>query len=279
MIELHAGELRLTLRPDLGGSVAGLWHGATPVLRSSEPDALTGPRQSAGFALVPYSNRLGLRRFRWQGVDYTTAANFEDSPHSLHGVGWLKAWEVVQASAEQCELVCQHQPDAHWPFAFEARQRLILRPEGLRLELSVTNRAEHAQPLGLGWHPYFPKRSRSRMRIQVTGRWDTDAMQLPTRKMEQAGIDGDVAHMAFDHCFDGWSGEARVRDERLALRLSSSMPRLVVYTPPSSDYFCIEPVSHVSNAIHMDDPSRHGLEAVAPTATRSAWVQLDVATI
>ena len=67
--ELHVGALRLALRPDLGGAVAGLWHRETPILRSSEPGRLEGPRQSAMFPLLPYSNRLGYRRFRWRGHD------------------------------------------------------------------------------------------------------------------------------------------------------------------------------------------------------------------
>ncbi len=62
--ELHAGALRLAVRPDLGGSVAGLWHGETPILRSTEPARLERSRQSAMYPLLPYSNRLGYRRFR-----------------------------------------------------------------------------------------------------------------------------------------------------------------------------------------------------------------------
>ena len=90
--ELHAGALRLALRPDLGGCIAGLWHRDTPILRSTEPAALDGvARRPACFPLVPYSNRLGYRRFRWKGSDYTTQPNFDDNPHSVHGVGWLRA--------------------------------------------------------------------------------------------------------------------------------------------------------------------------------------------
>src|SRR5687767_11991288 len=98
-LELRAGALRLALRPDLGGSIAGLWHGDLPVLRSTEPADLTLPRSSASYPLVPYSNRLGYRQLRWQGRDYTTAANFGDNPHSVHGIAWLRAWDVVASDA------------------------------------------------------------------------------------------------------------------------------------------------------------------------------------
>ena len=36
----------------------------------------------------------------------------------------------------------------------------------------------------------------------------------------------------------------RIRDERLSLRLTSSLSHVVVYTPRDRDYFCVEPVSH-----------------------------------
>jgi len=277
--ELHAGALRLALRPDLGGCVAGLWHRHLPVMRSGDPAALTGARQSASFPLVPYSNRLGYRRFRWKGAEHTTQPNFDDSPHSLHGVGWRRPWEIVSSSAVDVVLRYRHAPDGDWPFAFEARQYFTLTPEAMRVQMVLDNLDRVAQPVGLGWHPYFPKRERSRLHIECEGRWDPDAAQLPVRKVAQGSIDGDVQHMNYDHCFDGWRGAARIRDEKMSLQLSSNLRRLVVYTPPQRDYYCVEPVSHVSNAIHMADPFAHGLLSVEAGASADAWMQIDVAVL
>jgi aldose 1-epimerase len=142
--------------------------------------------------------------------------------------------------------------------------------------MTCTNTGTAPQPVGLGWHPYFPKRARSRLHVECSARWDKDAQDLPVRAVPLPGLDGDVAHMDFDHCFDGWRGAARIRDERFALTLTSSLDRLVVYTPPTRDYFCVEPVSHVNNAIHMADPLAHGLRSLAPGEAMHAWMQLDV---
>jgi len=279
IFELHAGALRLALRPDLGATIAGLWHRQTPVLRSSEPAALEAPRAAACYPLVPYSNRLGHRRFRWKGNEYTTQPNFEGSPHSLHGVGWLRPWQVVASSGLEVVFELNHPGDADWPFAFQARQYFTLAPQSLHVAMTFTNTAEVAQPVGLGWHPYFPKRARSRLHAECAGRWEPDAQELPVRRVAQQGIDGDVAHMDFDHCFDGWRGPARIRDEKFSLQLTSSLDRLVVFTPPQRDYFCVEPVSHVSNAIHMAEPLAHGLASVAPGEAVDAWMQLDITVI
>ncbi len=277
--ELNVGALRLVLRPDLGGCIAGLWHDGLPVLRSNDASALSASRASGCYPLVPYSNRLGYRRFRWMGQDHSTVANFDDSPHSVHGVAWQRPWQLLSASATEAEIAYEHEADAHWPFAFTVRQRFVLTPESLTVELSFSNRAAVAQPVGLGWHPYFPKRPRSRLHIELSDRWESDATGLPTRRVPQPGIDADVAHLGFDHCFDGWQGAARIRDEKLSLKLSSSLNRLVVYTPATRDYFCVEPVSHVSNAIHMTDPLAHGLRSVEAGAATSAWMRLDIAPV
>jgi aldose 1-epimerase len=277
--ELHAGALRLALRPDLGGAVAGLWHGSTPILRSTEPAALSAAREAAMYPLVPYSNRLGYRRFRWRGRDYTTAANVTDSPHSLHGIGWQRPWRIVSSSALEVVLELVHGGDADWPFAFTARQYFSLNADSFGVRLQVTNDGDIDQPVGLGLHPYFVKRSRSRLHIDLSHRWDTDPTLLPTRKVAQPGIDSDLSHLDFDNCFEGWRGPARIRDERFSLQLTSSLPYLVVYTPARHDYFCVEPVSHVSNAIHMADPAAHGLVALAPGATLEGWLKLDIAVL
>jgi len=282
-LELNQGPLRLALRPDMGGSVAGLWREGLEVMRSTEPAALASAREGACYPLAPYSNRLGYRRFRWQGVDYSTQPNFGDSPHSVHGVAWQRPWTVERhsqgAQSSEAELRYAHTADADWPFPFELRQRFVLTADALEMHFSFTNLATHAQPVGLGWHPYFPKRHRSRLHVELTDRWESDASGLPTRRVPQPGIDGDVAHLAFDHCFEGWRGPARLRDEKLSLRLTSSLPYLVVYTPDTKPYYCVEPVSHVSNALHMSEPGAHGLRSLDAGSVLDAWMRLEVSAV
>jgi aldose 1-epimerase len=279
-LELRAGSMRLALRADLGGCLAGLWHGELPVLLSTESADLRAVRPCASYPLVPYSNRIGFCHFRWHGHDFSTLPNFDDSPHSLHGVGWQRPWRVVAQDAASAQLALRHDGDAHWPFAFDAEQHVELAPQSLMLRLRITNTDSRAAPAGLGWHPYIPRRPRSRLHAELTDRWERDpATQLPTRRVAQPGIDADVAHLDFDHCFEGWRGAARLRDEKLSLRLSSSLPYLVVYTPPHKPHYCVEPVSHVSNALQMADPRAHGIRELAPGESFEAWMQLDVARV
>ena len=276
-IELRAGDLRLALRPDLGGSMAGLWLAGTAVLRSTEPADLTAASLSGCYPLVPYSNRVGRCQFHWLGQDHLTRLNYSDKLHSLHGVAWQRPWSVLSCADSQAELELKHAPDADWPFAFTVRQRFVLTAQALQVHLHFTNQHHHAQPVGLGWHPYFPKRAMSHLDIDVSTRWDNDAVGLAAHQVAQPGIHQAVSELTFDNCFGGWTGTARIRDEQLSMQLTSSTSRLVVFTPPHRPYYCVEPVTHVSNAIQMADPAAHGLQTVEPGGTHEAWMRLEPA--
>jgi aldose 1-epimerase len=275
-IELRAGVLRLALRPDLGGAIAGLWHEGVPVLRSIEPHTLHEACHSASYPLVPYSNRIALGRFPWAGKDWSARIAAEQGPHALHGVGLQRAWGVAETGPDRVVLTLAHPGDDLWPFAFEATQHVVLAESGVELTLAATNRASHPAPMGLGWHPFFPLRARSRIHAELDGRWDADATLLPVAHVSQHGIDADVAHLDFDNCFTGWQGEARIRDEKFSLAMSSSLRYLVVYTPRDKDYFAVEPVSHVNNALNMPDPAAQGVLTLEPGESASAWMKLEL---
>jgi len=154
-IELRAGELRLALRPDLGGCIAGLWLGglrccAAP---SRHNCRRRGLRAATRWCRIPTA---WLPALSLAGKDYSTEANFDDSPHSVHGVAWQRPWQELSASDTQAEIAYAHEPDAHWPFAFEVRQRFVLDAGSLEMHFAFSNKAGQPQPVGLGWHPYFP---------------------------------------------------------------------------------------------------------------------------
>ena len=267
--------------PERGGCIVGLWHGDLPVWQGSDPAGglPAHARESACYALAPYANRLALRRFRWLGLEHTIAPSADDAgPHAIHGVARQQPWQVEQVGTDRAELRMAHRADAHWPFGFELHQTFELSAEALTLRLRFTNTDEvHHQPVGLGWHPRFARRGHSRLHAELSDRWETDPTGLPTRRVPQPGIDAETAYLDFDHCFEGWRGAARIRDEKLRMSLTSSLPYLVVNAHPTQASFCVEPVSHVSNAIHMADPLAHGLRKLAPGESTEAWMTLSVA--
>ena len=276
-VALAFQDFSLSLRPDLGGCVEGFWLGDVPVLRSTPHNELNTVRSCASYVLAPFSNRIGLGRFDWQGIAYQLAQNFPPEPHAIHGVAWQRGWQVVEASAAHARLSYQHTGDAAWPFAFDCVQSVRLGANGLTMELNITNRHSAAAPVGGGWHPYFVKRQNSHVRFLAQTRWEMGLDKLPTQRMANPGLDTTCTKLDVDHCFSGWSGGAELSDELLSIRITSNLRHLVVFTHPSREFVAIEPVSHVNNAINMlHESSELGLAVLDPGQTWSAQMAIDV---
>jgi aldose 1-epimerase len=280
MIRLEAGPLACDIVPQLGGCIAGLWHDRAPVLRSSDAAQLSTARQAGSYALVPFSNRIAQASLEWQGTLYPLVRNNGDEPHAIHGVGWQRPWEVLEHEGNYALLSYEHRPDESWPFAFDCSQTFRLTPHSLELTLSLTNQSGEPAPAGLGWHPFFIKRPGSHLAFRAQGRWEMDEDKLPTHRSPSLGIDADVARLDVDHCYDEWDGAAILRDDVVAVRVTSSLSRLVVFTKPSRDSIAIEPVSHVNNALALaqagGDAAQLGLVTLAAGETLSAEMSIHV---
>jgi aldose 1-epimerase len=248
---LTAGSFRCEIIPEMGGCIAGLWFDGIAVLRSPSAAHLPSVRQSGSYPLVPFSNRVGHASLLWNGTSHPLVKNFGDEPHAIHGVGWQRPWGLLEADDRFALLSYEHKPDTSWPFAFDTSQAFRLTDNALELTLSITNQSATPTPVGLGWHPYFVKRAASHIAFEATGRWEMDALKLPTQRLGSMGLDQDCASLDVDHCFDGWSGALHLRDETLSVRVTSPLTRLVVFTNETKDFVAIEPVSHVNNAINL----------------------------
>ena len=280
-LTLLNGHLRCDLSPDLGGCVAGLWFGEQQVLRSTPASELQNVRVSGSYPLIPYSNRVGYRLLHWAGQDYVLPQNFAPEPHSIHGVGWERAWAVEEASASHAVLAYRHAADVAWPFAFDSRQTLTLAGDALELQMSITNRADVTAPVGLGWHPYFAKSAATQIRFATAGRWEMGADKLPTQRLSHTGLDTDCRSLEVDHCFDGWDGQLQLEDGGLRIRVTSDLGCLVVFTTPGRDSIAIEPVSHVNNALALArqtgvTPESLGLRVLQSGETFTARMRIQV---
>jgi aldose 1-epimerase len=280
MLSLQAGALRCDIEPQLGGCIAGLWLGSEPVLRATPAAELTSARQSGSYALVPFSNRVGEATLQWQGTQHPLVRNNGAEPHAIHGVGWQRPWTVLQEDTQHVMLSYEHRPDAGWPFAFDCSQTLRVREGALEMVLALTNQHAQPAPAGLGWHPYFAKRERSRISFSATGRWEMGEDKLPTARKPSRGLDADCGFLDVDHCFDGWDGVAHLRDERLHVRIRSNLSRLVVFTNDTRPFIAIEPVSHVNNAVNLYAAGRPadelGLRVLEPGETMMAQMTIEV---
>lgn len=281
LLTLQCDALRCEIKPALGGSVAGLWWGDVQVLRSVAGASMHSVRESASFPLVPFSNRVGHGQLQWAGTGHPLVKNFAPEPHTIHGIGWERPWQVLESGPQMALLSLEHKADAAWPFDFDASQAFKLSATGLEMSLSLTNQSHAPAPVGLGWHPYFAKRPSMRVKMGSTGRWEMGDDKLPTHRIAHAGLDTDFAALTVDHCFDGWDGTVVLTDALMRTTIRSGLGYVVVFTNPERDNIAVEPVSHVNNALALApqlgvSPESLGVRVLQPGETFSCDMTIDV---
>ena len=107
--------------------------------------------------------------------------------------------------------------------------------------------------------------------------WLTDETYLPTERVPcpdhwnlSAGADVDVDGLLCDNQFEPWNRRARIvwpeENMSVALAASEGLERLVVYAPKGEDFFCVEPVSHMTGAFNRaaDGEANTGMRLLAP---------------
>lgn len=284
MLTLVSGASSLVVAPEFSAAVTGWMLGGTALLRRALPQATVGgDRHAMGcFPLLPYGNRIGHGRFRWRGVDYRLARNFGDSEHTIHGIGWQRAWSLAQTDAGSATLTLDHQPDNSWPFAFQASVDYSLSPAGLTVTIRLTSLHDAPAPAGIGLHPFFPKRHDPKLRFDASAVWENDDDCMPLRHgpVPEAWHHSDpwaIAQSRLDNCFTGWHGVADIDAGPASLRIEADavFRNLQVFTPSWADFFCVEPVSHVPDALNRPDlAAEQAMQILAPGETLAGTVRL-----
>ncbi len=258
---LRSGSAECEIWPHAGGSIARWAIGNQQMFRPLSTATSDGisPLDMASFPLVPYSNRIGFGRFAFGGNAIELEPNFAPEPHAIHGIGWTAEWETIFATDSEIALRLKHQSDTHWPWSFEAQQRITLSYDRLTIEMSVRNLSDQVVPLAFGHHPYFECEGAA-LWFDAEHVWFSGEHGLPSHAAAPCGVfdfekGGRVQGRILDNGFAGWDGKAMISwdDRPLNLEIVANMQAAVVYIPKDGDYFCFEPVPHIINALNLPD--------------------------
>ena len=279
---LEGGDYRLTFDADAGGILRSLTWRGLDLLRPS-PDGSSDPLQSAMFPLVPFSNRLSAEPLI-DGVAASLPRYIEGEPFAIHGFGWQLAWEVAEEGPSMAELHLEDERSP-WPSSYRAIQRLALDENGFTANLCISNKGTAPLPAGIGFHPYFPVGD-AEMAMGIEGKWEKDSRGLPESLVPsgwERGAFKNVGDTRLDHSFSGWDGTAHirwpVRNLSVELTASGTLREAVIYVP-DDDYFCVEPVSHLTDAMFAKDPAKQrGWRVLAPGQTLSGSMTLSASTL
>ncbi len=277
VVTLKAGDYELELCPEGGGCMTVFRYRGIDVMRPAGDEYWQNhePRAAASYPLVPFSNRIADGRAVFEGEIYRFPINMPPEPHSIHGDGWRAAWQLE--AVEPARAVLVHEP-SNVPFPYRSRQVFEVSESGLNASLEITNTGDKRIPAGFGHHPYFPRTDGLTLEMAASDVWLPDERKLPATKVNVPD-DWDfstakrLAPLDLDHDFTGGNGKVMMHWPETGLSLMIETDKIfrhvVIYVPPGRDYVCVEPVTHVANAVNLAAAGRTdtGLETLDPGET------------
>ena len=142
-------------------------------------------------------------------------------------------------------------------------------------------------PAGFGLHPYLRCEDGAVLDMDCTQRIDLDDALLFAGLLPLTSSDnfsqGCRLTGAWDAVFGGWQGSARLKHDAWALEITADpiFGNLILYRSAQGAFVCLEPVSHVPDAInHPDLPQALGMRVLqsgetiagAVTITPTLWL-------
>ncbi|WP_237214636.1 aldose epimerase family protein [Falsiroseomonas oryziterrae] len=265
-MELRAGDAVAVLRPDLGAALTRLDHAGRPLIVPVPNGADPNTGFHGAYVMAPWTNRLDAGRIVVAGIEHRMAINRPDENTALHGFLRELPWSVESSGSDHAVLACAFD---RAPFAGTARLEVRLADDHLALALRLTNRGAAPTPMGLGWHPFFPRPAGTRLHAATRIVFGRDARTLPVAPRPCAGLNGgDAVLVGLDTHFAGWDGHARLDwPDGRGLTLGASgawATNLQVFAPPSGSVIAVEPVSHAPDAPNRPAAAAHGAMHVLP---------------
>ncbi|MGE0005792.1 MAG: aldose 1-epimerase [Parvibaculaceae bacterium] len=278
LVTLARGDMALAVAPACGARIASFTMRGLDILRPASASGLRSGRcyEFAGFPLLPYSGPVFGGGFRFNGEFFPLGRTVPEEPTATHGEAWIRPWQTVVQDADRLVLRMDHHPaDGEFPFAFRGEITFALHDDGLSIGIILSCRDHRPMPVGIGFHPYFPKSPGTMMHFDATGLWPPDSEEsvglscgplLPGLDFTQPR---DVSAMVLDRCYEGWGGKAELAyadGRRVAIAADGALRKLQIYDAWDYPYICIEPVSNANdgfNRLALGAPC-HGVHVLEP---------------
>lgn len=262
ILSLSSGDFSAAVSPVAGGSLLYWRKGGEDLTRPASAGAVErkAADETSMFPLVPYSNRIRGGFFIYWGIKRSVPKNHPAVADPLHGEGWQRAWNVVQASGDFVKLSFGHNGRNGFPFAYEAEQEFTLKDNQLTVSLTLTNKGGIPMPCGLGWHPFFPKDDDTVVCFKTKNVWAHESapprerpIKTPPEWQFEKGLK--ISELELDTCFGGFDGKAELiwpsRNRKINMTAYSDFGHVVVWSPEGEDFFCVEPVTNATDAFNL----------------------------
>ena len=230
--------------------------------------------QNTSFPLIPFSNRINKGFFTFRKKKIKLPLNFHPEPHAIHGHGWEMKWNVIEVKDNFAILEYEYFSD-EWLFPYLARQIFELDEFNLTITIQIKNIGKFDMPAGLGLHPYFVRTPNSIVTAETKKMWINDSENIPIllKKVPETKLLSNGLHInknELDNLFTGWDHKVTISWPEWKLRLSMEtkppLDYLIIYSPTGEDFFCVEPVSNVTDGFNMmeNNIKGHGTKILNP---------------
>ncbi|MGW6415741.1 gluconokinase, GntK/IdnK-type [Streptomyces sp. NPDC055055] len=137
----------------LGGALREYVVGGRSLLDGfSAESAITGGR---GQLLVPWPNRVGDGRYRFEGRSLQLPLSEAEKGNAIHGLLRWSLWTPLARTDDSVLLGTTLCPQPGYPFLLDVRVEYRLGPEGLGVAVRAVNTGTETAPYGVGQHPYL----------------------------------------------------------------------------------------------------------------------------
>jgi aldose 1-epimerase len=258
ILGLENSLLRLDVAPSLGGAVLKFEAKRSAALPEPifRPTSLSdvnaaefNPNTSSCYPLVPWVSRLSPPVLPTSTGSLLIPPNRSNEEFPLHGWGAYHEWNIVSRTERSLSLGLEHMG----PPPFAAQMDYLLSENMLTISLSVTNMLDRAVGLGLGFHPWLPRRPSGKLCAPADFVWMSGANKIPIfAEKPKAGWrfsdERSLPQSDIDHGFGGWNGTAHYNwqadDGLWNLSFGSDCSDYIIYAPANETVFCFEPTSH-----------------------------------
>jgi aldose 1-epimerase len=244
ILTLHASDATTTIHPGAGARIGQISVAGQPLLVGVPSLGDRHAMAWGAYPMVPWAGRLARGRFVFDGIERHVPINHHDGngperAHAIHGLGFDRAWEVVDVSGSTCRCAISFD----WEFGGTASHTVSLFDDRIVMTLTVESTGT-SFPAEVGWHPWF--RKPDRLDVAPTAMYERDEFGIPTGRLV------DPSPGPWDDCFANTEPIALHYDRAVApmLTVTSDCDHVVVFDEPD-DATCVEPQSGPPDAFNL----------------------------
>ena len=220
---------------------------------------------SGYFATVPYFGAIQKKTFLYRNRYISLPKTHPLEPDTIHGEGWVSEWKIKSKSKISSELVYIHDGKKGFPFKYRVNQEFFLINKSLCINIAITNIDNESFNCGIGFHPWFNIDKNSKIYSNSFTYIKELKKKIYKKKIFSRKKFLNLNKCKIDKTFINWNGKAKLvinKNTTIEIKNKKNINNLHVYSPPKENFFCIEPVTNISDAYNIMKYSEmyHGLK-------------------